>query len=84
MQKKPLFCSRRRTASDGPAVIDICVFRYESIDYGEPLGEYVYEINGLGEGRPDQTFWALLERTDNGDCFVPTGSDKIQAIPIHL
>ena len=56
------------------ALIDTCVFRYESIDYGEPLGEYVYEINGLGESRPDQTFWALLERTDSGDCFVPTGS----------
>ena len=64
MRKKPSF-----------AQVGICVFRYESIDYGEPLGEYVYEINGLGESRPDQTFWALLERTDSGDCFVPTGSD---------
>lgn len=48
--------------------------RYEAIDYGEPLGEYVYKINGLQEDRVDQAYWALLKQDpEAGACFVGLG-----------
>ena len=42
------------------------------MDYGQPLGEYMCEINNLVEVI-NVTYWAFLLRGPQGDCFLPVG-----------